>query len=63
MWPSRFVTYVSVTHIRIRFRYPKQGGKGNENVTHETETRMSGEPIGARILCTSPINLSFQGLG
>ena len=63
MWPSEFVTYVSVTHIRIRFRYPKQGCKGNESVTQEREAKTSGESIGARFLCPSPLDPSFSGLG
>jgi hypothetical protein len=63
MWPSEFVTYVSVTHIRIRFRYPKKGRKGNESVTQEREPKTSGELIAARFLCPSTLGPSFQSLG
>ena len=63
MWPSEFLTYVSVTHIRIRLRYPKKCRKGNESVTQEIEVKMSGEPITARFLCLSTLESLFSGLG
>jgi hypothetical protein len=58
-----FSTYVSVTHTRIRFRYPRTCLKGNESVTQEIEAEMSGEPITAGFLCLSPIDLLSVGLG
>ncbi len=63
MWPSEFVTYGSITHTRIRFRYSKKCPKGNAFVTQETQAEKNEEPIAARFLCPSPPKLPFQALG
>jgi hypothetical protein len=63
MWPSEFLTYGSVTHIRIRFRYSKTSSKGNDNITQEIGLGMGGEPIAAGFLCLSHPEPRFVGLG
>ncbi len=63
MWPSEFLTYASVTHIRIRFRYPKKCRKGNESVTQEREAKTNGEPVTACLSGVSPLEFCVWGLG